>query len=206
MARRRELAEHAVERMRSAEPVVAEARGDDRRRALDPAREQAEQVERRLVGAVDVLEHEERRPLRCELAEERVGELVGPGVAAQRVGQLAADAAGDLDERAQRPRRLERDAAAPEDAGRMRADGHAAQERGLADPRFAAHEHEPAGTVRGVRERCFQRVDEMRALEQLRSSSGHRTRHRATPHEPCPSRPPCRKGVASRTPRCGDHR
>ena len=207
VARRRELPEHDVERMRSAEPFVAEARGDDGRRVLDPAREQAEQVERRLVGAVDVLDHEERRPLRCELAEERVGELVGSGVPAQRVGQLAADAAGDLDERAQRPRRLERDAAAPEDAGRMRADGHAAQERGLPDPRLAAHEHEPARAVRGVRERGFQRVDEMRALEQLRSSSGHRSRdivqlrtnrvHRARP---------VAEGVASRTPRCGEHR
>ncbi len=206
-ARGGEVAEQAVERMRPPELVVAEARCHDRRRALDPAREQPEQVERRLVGAVDVLEHEERRRLGCELAQERVGELVRPGVSAQRVGQLAADAARDLDERAQRPRRLERDAAAPEDAGGMRPDGHAAQERRLADAGLASHEHEPAGPARGVRERGFQRVHEVRAFEQLRSSSGHGSRdivqlrtnrvHRARPGA---------RGVASRTHECGDHR
>jgi hypothetical protein len=110
-----------------------------------------------------------------ELAEERVGELVGAGAPAQRVRQLAADAAGDLDERAQRPRRLERDAAAPEHPRRIGADRDAPQQRRLADSGLAAHEHEPAGPARGVRERGFERVDEVRALEQLRGS-GHRSR------------------------------
>ena len=167
LARGRELAEQQLERVACAELVVPEAHGDRRGHRVDPAREQAQHVERRLVGAVDVLEHEQRRRLRRELDDERVGELVERRAAPERVGQPAAHAPGDLDERAQRPRRLERHAAAPQDARGARADGNPAQERGLADAGLAPDEREPAGAVRGVRERGVQRLDQVGTLQQL---------------------------------------
>ena len=58
---RGELAEHDPQRIGDVELVVAVAGDDERGHRLDPAGEQAEDVERRLVGPVHVLEHEDGR-------------------------------------------------------------------------------------------------------------------------------------------------
>ena len=57
--------------MRAIELVVAVAGEHERGNGLDLAREQPQHVERRLVGPVEVLEHEDRRAAPAQLADQR---------------------------------------------------------------------------------------------------------------------------------------
>ena len=58
----RQRAEHHAQRVRAVEFVVAVGGDHERRQRLDPARQQPDDVERRLVGPVQVLEHDDRGP------------------------------------------------------------------------------------------------------------------------------------------------
>jgi len=60
--RRGQLSQHAAQRMRARHFVVAEAHGQQRVRALDAATQELQQVQRRVVGPVRVLDdHQHRR-------------------------------------------------------------------------------------------------------------------------------------------------
>ena len=84
-----------------------------------------------------------------------------PGAACSRSSSAAASAAGDdfvepdVEQRPERPRRVQRVARAPQDATTV---GEGADERGLADAGLAADQDQPAG-------RAVEDVEEGLALE-----------------------------------------
>ena len=82
--------------------------------------------------------------------------------------QLAADLVGDVEQRAERARREERVARAPEQASLVAAER--AQQRGLADACLAADEHElAAGSFADAGEARAEERQLARALEKHRS-------------------------------------
>ena len=138
---RRELADDEPEWMGPVELVVAVGGDDQHRNRLDSAREEPEDVERRLVRPVDVLEHEDRRAVRG--ARERRHHLVRHHVASDDGLELAAGGFADREQRPEWPRDEERIAAAPEDPCRAAVlVAEPPQQRRLADACFAAHEHD----------------------------------------------------------------
>jgi hypothetical protein len=97
------------------ELVVAIRRDEERGHRLDPAREELEDVECRLVRPVDVLEHEDRPGPRLQLVSQRRHDLVRHRAALDELLQLAVRLLGDTEQRPERPRREKRIAGAPED-------------------------------------------------------------------------------------------
>ena len=98
---RRELADNDSERMRPVELIVPIGGDHQCLDRLDPATEQPQDVERRFVGPVDVLEDNDRRLLRVQLVPKR-GEhglrLVPP---VDEFLQRFTGLGGDVEERAQ---------------------------------------------------------------------------------------------------------
>ena len=79
-------AQQALQRMRRAELVVAEGQDEHRGHRLDPPRQVAEHVERRVVGPVDVLDDERRRRRGRELGQDRGVDVVDrPAVGERRL-------------------------------------------------------------------------------------------------------------------------
>src|SRR5204862_7279931 len=85
---RSELAEHDPQERRALELVVTVRTEDERRERLQPAAEQPQDVERRLVGPVEVLEHEDRRGAAAQLLGQRRDELMRQHVVRDHVLQL----------------------------------------------------------------------------------------------------------------------
>ena len=164
----RQLAEHAAQRIGAADLVVAVGDDDKRRRRLDTASEQAHEVERRAVCAVQVFDDDEVRRLPAQLAEERREHVDRPRPALDEPLELAARLARDIDERPERPGRLERLAGAREHAGGGDVQAERLDERRLPDPRLAADHHQPAA-ARGPdgSQRIAERVELRGALEQV---------------------------------------
>ena len=152
---RGQLAEHDPQRRAG---VVAEGRHDERGHGADAAADQPQRVERALVGPVDVLEHEHGAGRGAQLAQQRRDQRGGPGARGDRLEQLAAGGVRDVEQRAERARSLERIAGAPQHAC-ARLLGEGAHERGLADARLPADQHQPAG-------RAGQHVEKRLALQQ----------------------------------------
>ena len=98
---------------RSVELVVAVGGDHERGQRLDPARQQPEDVERRLVGPVQVLQHDDRGS--SEFGRERGGQRARRRALGHERGELAARLLGDVDERAERARCVQRVAGAPQD-------------------------------------------------------------------------------------------
>ncbi len=107
-----QIAEHGAQRMRRHDFVIAKARDEQRTSAGDAPAGIAQQVERRFVGPVDVLENGQRRPF-GEQVDEGDEQAMPLAAAVVRDGQLAARVDGDVVERAERPRRCHRLAGAP---------------------------------------------------------------------------------------------
>ena len=120
------------------------AAGEDQAAARggEPAREQRQQVERGVVGPVDVLDDDRGRAAGAERLQQRVEHRLARA-ALQRAGERPGGRAGDVVDRAERTRDAERVARAVERAHLARAE-HGADQRGLADPGLAQHEHDPA--------------------------------------------------------------
>jgi hypothetical protein len=91
---------------------------------------------------VQVLQHEQRPGRRAQLAQQRGDELRRPGAGGRRREQLAARGVGHVLQRAERARRVQRVAGAPQHAPPL---GERAHQRGLADAGLTADQHEPAG-------------------------------------------------------------
>ena len=105
-----------------------------------------------------------------ELVADRGGDLMRlHATAADELLELAAHGLGDLEQRAERPRREQSVARAPEHAGgRLVLVAELPHEGGLADARLAADEDEPAAAAGTDRcEDLAQRGELRRALEQL---------------------------------------
>ncbi len=143
-----ELAEQDAERMVAVD-LIAAIRGDQERgERVDPAGDDPENVQRRLVGPVNVLEDDDR-DLALELLHERRRKLVRPRGGGCDSLELAAGHAGDVEKGAQRARGEQRVAGAPEETPLVLRGAEPANERGLADPGLPPDEDEPAEAGRG---------------------------------------------------------
>ena len=164
----RELADGHAQRVGAVELVVAVA-GDDEPGG-QAAAEQAQHVERRLVGPVDVLDDQDRSG---QLVEQRRGDRVSRPAGLDQPLQLAAGDGRDVAQRAERRLREQPFAVAPQDSSLRPPLTEPAQEGGLAHARLARQQHQPpAGSERGL-----QRCERSAALEELavaaRNGKGH---------------------------------
>ncbi len=134
---------------------------------MDPATEQPDDIERRLIGPVHVLEHEDRRPT-TELVGEHRGDLMRPGAAANELIELATRRVRDLEQGAERARRQQSVAGAPEDPRRTSTlVAETPQECCLAGPGFTANEDETSVTREGTAEDLLELRQLIGTLEQL---------------------------------------
>ena len=173
-----QLAEDDPQRVGSIELVVAIGRQHQRRQRLDAASEQAHDVERGLVGPVEVLEHDDARRPAAQLARQRRDELARRRAVRGDRRELAADLVGDVDERPERARRVQRVAGPPEHPDRAAALAEGAHERRLADPGLAGDEDQPSAPLRSHRaEQLVEDLELRGALEQLAGAGGQLVGH-----------------------------
>ena len=166
-SRGRELAEDDPQGIEAVELVVAVGREYERRRAAHPPAEHTHDVERRLVGPVDVLQDEHERPPTVTRAEERGSDRVRT-TSVDRLGDRARCLGGDLEDRPERRRREEGVAGAPEDRGGFaELVGEPPHQRGLADPGLPAHEDEAALPLPRLRECLMERRKGLASLHEL---------------------------------------
>ena len=153
--------------------------GDDHERAelLDASPEHAEDVERRLVGPVHVLEHDDRRGARAQLVQERDDHALR-GVADEcrirpvgRRRPARCRRAVRADEACAARRTRRRAPARPRRVGAERAN-----EGALPDPRIARDEDEPPLTAPSRRERVLERGERRIPLEKVGSRTPFRCR------------------------------
>ena len=108
------------------------------------ASEQPQDVERRVVGPVQVLEHDDRRGARGEARPASAAtRSLGVTPASDQRRELAAGLVGDVDERAERTGREQRLAGATEDVD-VQPVAEGADQRGLADARLTGDQNQPA--------------------------------------------------------------
>ena len=138
---------------------------------LQPPAEEAEEIERGVVGPVDVFDDgDSRRQAPAQLTEERAEEPVAGGICRQQAVERAACLHGDVLQRAEGTGRRERvtDAAQhPPAAVRGGLLAETGDERGLADAGLAADAHEPALTGRGLAQPAVERVEVLVPLQQV---------------------------------------
>ena len=163
-----ELAEHDPQLLGALELVISVAREHQRRHRGGRARQQHEHIERRLVGPVDILEHEHRGPAALEVPAQGRRDLMRTRSRLDERLELASDRGCDVPERAERSRGSQRRAGAPEDPQSLRV-AEAPQQRRLPDPRLAADEQDPP--LRGgphLGHMPLERRQRIAALEQRR--------------------------------------
>jgi hypothetical protein len=113
----RKLAEHDPQRVGAGHLLVSVAGDHQRRHLVDAAGEEPHDVERGLVGPVDVLEHEHRRRRRAELGEHRRRDVVRHRPLLDAPPELPVGHPRDVEERPERPWREERIARRPQNPG-----------------------------------------------------------------------------------------
>ncbi len=157
--RRRQVSEHDAQRMGRTDLVVPV--GDDQqeaRGAAAPAHE-AQEVERRLVRPVGVLEHGERRAEPAGELSQNGAKDPMPGLPRVREEPLEGPThgGGDVEHRGQRAWRRHGIAGPDEHSrGVPGGFGDPANERGLAHARLAAHEDEVPASGRRIREQAVE--------------------------------------------------
>ena len=166
---RGQASEDDAKRVGPAKLVVAIRRDDQRIEPLDPAGEEPNDVERALVGPVDVFQHDDRGRRPGELLDERVRKAVRVRTAANEVVERSADRPRDVDERSQRPRHEERVARSREHRRALRhLRAETPQESALADARLACDEHETSGPCAYLGEATLEHGKLVLPLEQVR--------------------------------------
>ena len=98
--------------------VVPVADNQQNGNAVASSRQQPNNVECRLVGPVDILEHENRRRTPFKGVDKRGRDLVGSRLAPRDLGELTADLLEHAERRPERARREERVTRPPDDAHR----------------------------------------------------------------------------------------
>ena len=146
--------------------VVPVAHEEERRDGLEPSRQQTNDVQRRLVRPVHVLQHKHGR-LAGELGDEGLVDVVWLRGGEHELRERAPDHPGDIEERSQWPRREERVAGPPEDAGAPHVVCEAAEKRGLADSGLAGDEQHAPAPGDDIGECLRERVERDAALEEL---------------------------------------
>ena len=169
---RRELAEHAPEGVVGRE-LIAVAREHECGDALDSPCEQAEDIERCLVGPVDVVEDEDGSWPTRELVRERRRDLVRLSAFPQQLLQRTIGPLGRCEERPERPRREERIAGSPQHPGRILSLDERPEEARLADAGLAGDEQQlPGAAAANSRERLLEELELGAALDERRSWTG----------------------------------
>ena len=148
--------------------VVAEGQHDDGGQVGDAAPEQAQEVQRGVVGPVHVLDDQHRRPARtAQLGEHRLEHGVPVGARRDRRRQRPGRAPRRVLQRAERTRRDQVVAGAAQHPGaRGQRRDRGADQAGLADPGLAGHQRHAAPPVRGRGEELRQGGELGLALEQ----------------------------------------
>jgi hypothetical protein len=161
-ARGGKLPEHEREGVAAVELVVAVAGEDEGGDALHLAGQEAQDVQRRLVGPVEVLEHEDARAPSGELANERTGDLVRSRLTGDQLLELAVSHLRDVEQRAERAGSEQPLAGAPQDPCRLATPvAERAQQGGLAGARLATDEDDRPGAGR------YHRIERVRQSRQL---------------------------------------
>ena len=168
------FAEQNPERMPAVELVVSEGRDDQHRQRLDPARDDPEHVERRLVGPVHVFDHDHGRRRPAQLDHQRLGELVRLRAAGGDALELASDRARHIEERPEWARGEQRVAASPEDTRTSLVVAAGSYECGLADPGLSSDEDEPSAAAR---DDGIERIGEQQQLTGTLEQVVRRLRH-----------------------------
>jgi hypothetical protein len=165
---RRQVPEHEAQRVVALQRVVAVRRDHQRRHPLHPPAEQLHDVQRRLVGPVEILQDDHGRL--PDRAAQRPEDLAGGCAPLGHLGQLAAHFVGDVDQRSERSRREERLARPGQHAAGPLPLAERTHERRLADPSLAAeHDHLPAPAATHLREAVVELREVAIALQQLHS-------------------------------------
>jgi hypothetical protein len=167
--------------VRRLELVVTVGHEHERRGHLDPAAEQAEHVEGRLVGPVQVFEHEHGRP-RAELVEQGGYYLVRAGAPGDEARERLPGLLRDIRERTERPRGEKCVTRAGEHtyvSAQVRT--KAPHEGGLADPGLTGEHDEPPASLLHLCQRCSEGVEKVVALEQ---PGGRNRAHRCIVRHP----------------------
>ena len=190
-----ELPDGETHRVGRVELVLAIRDHDERPDGLGPPRDQTDDVQRRLVGPVHVLDHHDRGPDGAHFLEQRQEDRMRLLALVHRGGERTLQGCRHVDQGPERPRRPERVAGPPQHARtRIPRLAESAHQGALADARLARDEHEPAAPDGDVVEALLQRFQERRALEETALGTrvfGNRTHggHRATPDERNQARP-----------------
>ena len=157
-----------MQRVAGVDLVVAAGQHEHRADVLDPPRRVAEDVERGVVGPVDVLDHEHGRRLGGELLEQRAEHAVDRLLVGQRGGERAVAPGGGVAQRAERARRHQVVARGEQHARPLGGvAGEGAHQARLADPGLAGHERDRAAARRRVAARRASSTSSVRS----RSSS-----------------------------------
>jgi hypothetical protein len=164
-----QLTEQRPQRMGPVHLLVAIGDGEQQwQRAHTPA-DEPHDVERRLVGPVQVLQNQDGRALGLELGQQRRSDIMGLGTAIQLRLQVAVGGARDVQQRPQWARGeqwVTRGPQRPHRPGQRAAEG--AQERRFADPGLAAHEDQPpVRAADDVREALRELLQMSRTLQKL---------------------------------------
>ncbi len=182
------LTDQSLEAVEALELLVAIGEDDQRGDLLDPPGEEPEDIQRRLVRPLGVLEDEDGSDSPVELLDQCGGDVMGLGALLDQPCQIPAADPGHVQQRPQRPRDEERIAASPEDpdAGAELV-AETAKKGGLAGARLPRHEHQPPAAARlDLCELLTQHGQVPIALEQIpcRDGGGGGCRHRWMIHGP----------------------
>jgi hypothetical protein len=172
--RRREVAQDGPQWVSGTDLVAAVRRDHQRARAADPAAEEAQEVERGVVGPMDVLEHGHGGQL-PEGVDQEIEHAPTAADAVEQLRERRTETRRHVDERPQRPRRLDGVATPQEHASYatgLRTE--ALHERRLADAGLTADEHHGAPARCGCAKARLQGLQLLMAFEELR---GHVDEH-----------------------------
>ena len=157
--------------MGAVDQLVAVADHEQDRYPAHAAADEADHVEGGLVSPVQVLQHQDGRGGRFELGHQGGGDVMRLRAAVELGLELSAGGAGDVEQRAQGARGEQRIARGPEHAhGAAHRAAELAQQRRLADPSLAAHEHDGAMRAAGDLAQPVRELRQLsRALQELRA-------------------------------------
>jgi hypothetical protein len=163
-----EAAEHALQRVLAPDLVRAIGEQQQRGQVADPAADVAQQVERRAVRPVHVLDRQDGRPARVgQLLEDRREDLAGI-IGSQRGGERAPGVAHRVAQGPQCARRQQVVARPGEHPAGPERPGEGTDQAGLPDPRLARDEHHRPGTAHCPVEGRVERAELGVAFEQRR--------------------------------------
>ena len=143
-----DVAEHQAKRMRTIELVLTIRDDNQSTNRRDPAPDETHNIERRLVRPVKILQDNQRRRPRRQLAHERIRDLIGSRPALHKPLEIAAGQPGDIEQRPKRARREQRITFPPQNASRASLlVAETPQQRRLADARLTSHKREATLTL-----------------------------------------------------------